>query len=849
MRGASDALWRNADALKQANQTLSNVMSMGQMASAGSRQTLQPMGDLMASMTRQLEQLNRNVSQSPLLSGRPLAGGAAMSGGQAWASSFGLPVQVQGLRPGEVGAVSAEARGQLTSLAWQHAARSGLQDALPRMLGMGLALSGPWGALAAPFAAGGASLMMPSIMRSTGLDRELQRESITRDIQRSLGERLGVEGIGERFRVSRDRAGKLTQGALDFIEEQQKQYTVGGVFNFGLNAADYQPMINAAVNMNTTSGLKNMISKGGEGMKEQLKALIAASASLGATFEEVSELANIYGQSPGGAGQFAQFANQVERYAAAAGGGLDRRQLMGFALGVREQARGAGMSGEMAMQDVMSLTSTIQAAANDRLLSYNQLAGFGGNTEQERAQNMAAAVFSMQATMAQGPIGNMVRANLLAGGGAGAGMGGFGAFAGGAAAGFLNNPFGFINSMADPTMNSLVAGASPFAYINQLNAATRGFGPGAGRAAFIRQGGQFGLNAVQAGTTYDMFTSVQGKLSDKFKGREADIMGKALSYATQTGSTVFEIVNKLKDGSLSEDDLSAGLVLGGEEFTGTMLSAAQIEARAQAAADTAAAENTYEIAKKGDTALQKVVGGYLGFASTGGLAGIFREGGTDGLVEFIRGVGGVFGAAGQRIHDPEGAERVAKIKEQVAARLTAQNQKAYISDKLRGAATNKNTLFSLAGLSLEDLNDPKATAASLLSKFKGEAFNYSKEFSDLVRTGGGALDADMLQKVITAGGAESEVLRTTLNAALKNADTSILDEFKDIAGDRKIDAAEMKSSNLRGLMNALNKNGSLMMSVFGNAVLKRESMFDLPSQIGSSVASALSKTVLTVKGA
>lgn len=848
VRGASDTLWRNADSLNRANQTLSNLMMTGQMASAGSRQTLQPVGDLMANMARQMEQLNRNISQSPLLSGRPLAGGAAMSGGQAWAASYGLPVAVPGMRPSEVGIVAREARSQMASLALEHAARSALTDLVPSMAGMaGAFIPGVGGLVAAPVMAAASSLLMPSIMRSTGLDRALYQESMTRDIQRTIGERMGNLGAGERFRISRGRAANITSGAMEFIKEQQDAYSVaGGVLNFGMNTADYQPLVNAAMNLNTATGLKGMIEKGGRGMKDQLNALLEASAALGATFDEISSLADAYGQTDAGAHGFAQFAGQVERYAAAAGGGLDRRQLTAFALGMRDQARAMGQGGELAMQNVMGLTSAIQSAANQRLLSYNQMAAFGGNTEQERAQNMAASIFNMQAVLAQGPIGGLIRGNILAGRGAGAGMGGFGAFAGGGAAGFLNDPFRFINSMADPTTNALVAGAAPFAYISQLQQSVGRFGPGAARAAFLQRAGSFGMNAVQAGATYDLFSDLSGRLSEKFGNRAGDIVGKAIAYANTAGKTSYEVIEQLKTGALTEADLTTEFTLGGAQGAGSATTqeidaaiAAQRERLVNAKYNAMAAESERKMGRSGEGAVNDLI--------RGDFSGAAKKMGNS-----IRAVVGHAGVVYGGLSDADMQDIERKLASSKQEMIEAA-QSGYISDEMRRVMLAKGGLFAAAGVDLSALASADATGATgILSKFRGGTLGYSKEFTSLVR-GGSVVDEVSLNAVLNSKDQrEAQVIRDSINATLRGMSDAAVSAtgFSELA-DRKLDADEFKKVNVKRLMDSLNKNGSLMMSIFSNAVLRRESAMSAAAQIGESVRAALTApdVVLTVRPA
>ena len=841
--GASDALWRSADSLNRANQTLGNLVMQGQMFAQGSRQTLQPVGDLMANMSRQLEALNKNISNSPLMSGRPLAGGAAMSGGQAWAASFGLPVQVPGLRAGEVGAVSRDARSQLAALATESAIRTGLTQGLPQLLGMGLAFT-PGGAFTAPLAAGAAHIAMPALMRGTGIDAMLARESMTREIQRSIGERLGVGGIGERFRVSRAQAQGLTGGVTDFIRENQERYNVGGVLNFGLSAADYQPLVGAAMNLNTASGLKDMIKKGGKGMKEQLNALVEASAALGSTFEEVAELANAYGQTEGGARGFANFANQIERYAGAAGGGLDRRQLMGYALSVRDQARGMGLSGEMAMQNVLGLTSTIQSAANQRLLNYSQMASFGGNTEQERAQNMASSIFNMQNVLGQGPIGNLIRANMLGGRGIGAGMGGFGAFAGGAAQGFMGDPFGFINSQADPTVNQLVAEAAPFTYINQLRNATKMFGARSGQAAramFIQNAGQFGMTAPQAGSVFDLY----GQASDKLAGlaaktgvSTAELTGKAMSYASRTGSTSFEVIEKLKTGEISLDQLNAGgNVFGDEGFAGSALSDAEINRRADFEASLTGAALDNAVNKRAVKAKSMIFRD-----STGSVLGdILNIGG--GLLESAGWVGDALSNARER------DVKMVQTREKVRAELTAQNQRTFLTDKMRSVAMSHSDLFQAAGISM-DLLGSAQSGAEIGKAFKGGALGYSKEFTSLVH-------GDMSGLASVMGGSEGGVVLDTLNARLRGLASQGGDAYKEIQnkfGDiisGGISKDEASNTNrLSDLMRTINEktNGSLLSSLAFTAVVRKENDLSAFSRFGNSIADSMSKVTLKVQG-
>ena len=861
LAGASDDLWNRAQTVQQQSTALNQGMQQAFGAYNNARAGVQPMGDALAATSRHLERLNENLQRSPLLSGRPMAGGAVMSGGQMYAASLGMSVQVPGLYGGaETMGVAREMMQQQASLATQRLARSALTQGVPAAIGLATAFM-PGGAIAAPLLAGAAQVMMPSVMRATGIDAILAREETTRDIQMTVGERMGHGlGVTERFRMGRQRAQQLSGHVTDYIRDTQGQYTQGGVFNFGLNAEDYKPLVGAAMNLSQTKDLKKLVADGGEGIKEHLTQLTQVAAALGSTFAEVGALAEQYGSTAGGVRGFTNFANMIEKQAGAAGGGFDRGRLFQFGVAVRDQARLAGMDGDTAAQNVVGTAASIQRMANESLLGFNQLASFGGRDEQERAQNMAASIFRMQTGLAQSGFGNLVRLNIM-GGAAGGGIGDpFSQFAGRAGAQFAQDPFAYLNSRADAGLNQQVAAAAPLAYIGQLERIGKMFGdPTAGRGMFVGQAGQFGMTEVQAGGIYDFYRQNSDEAGEIGAGHGMSgdqLLGSAMGYAQRTGQSVFTVINDLKTKKLSVDqvkDTSAQFSMG--DFGGGV-SEADAAARIQNARSASQAEYKQEVYRETHLAEERM---HAAGGSSSGW-GLLGDAITSPFQQWRDPVGfakkrvmqlGLAGhgvlAWGRETFTGEGAEREQLAVAQEEAAIAKDREGAFLSPRMRQLLSSNAALFSEVGI---DPSKTYASAADMLSGFDGTKVGMSDSFNTLVT--GNFADAGALQTVMGKEGAERSQLMNRLNDQLGRMSPEYMaklrgqfGQFFSSADDNRVtlDEAEGRTGRLHGLLTKLNgdTNGSLVTGVMIGTTMTKSNMYSAAENQGASFVAALQR--------
>jgi len=609
---------------------LANQMNMAGPY-GGMGQGMGRVGDTMARLSQNIEQMNQAMQRSPLVSGHPLFRGAGMSGGQMVAGYFGAPIQVQGLPAGAAGSISQMMISDNLQLAMENLGRGTLTELLPGVIGAAASLM-PGGAVLGPMAGAAARFMAPGVLRATGLDASLAHGEFARNFRSAIGDRLAGGSVSGRFAESYGVSHDLARHMTGFVREQQEQFNIHGVMNFGLGAEDYMPLQQGMLATMTQRDLNRLVSDGGNVIREQMTALMEVSSTLNMTFEETAQFAQQFGEVEGGAASLAQYARTIEDAAQRAGGGIRRGLAAQFGLAVRAQARHLGLQGEvtrdMAVQDVGVLQGLLNTEAGQRLLTMDRMAAFGGDTEQERIQNMVASMFGAGAAAAQGPIGGMIRANLLAG--RGLGQAAFGGsltdFMSGAGAQFANDPFGFVISGADPMVNQQVQQSALFGTIHRMQQAFGSLDPRAAQAAFISQAERFGMSEVQAGAVWNFYSAnlaaAEGLAGD---GRTAsDIMGLATNLSSKLGITTAEAMARMSSGDLSVQQaefLSQGIFGATAPDTGERMTQAEMERRARAAATRLSNERIvgaaadYNAARDANIASKGFLGSVMTFGS------------------------------------------------------------------------------------------------------------------------------------------------------------------------------------------------------------------------------------------
>lgn len=801
----AQSLFAQMDSMRRASVGVQDIWA-NQMFGAGPYggmgRTSGMAGDAMFRLNQSLEQLNQQFQNSPLLSGRGMMGGAGFSSGQMFAASvLGAPVQVQGLPGGAAGPLGRMMMAENVTLAMENLERRAMTQLAPGMIGAAASLL-PGGAILGPMAGAAAQALAPGIMRNMGLDAQLQRGEMARQFRRDIGDRLAGGSVTgrfiESFAAGRDLSGAMTQ----YIADQQKQYNYGGILNFGLNAEEYAPLQQAMISTMTQTDLNRLVKSGGKGIKEQMDALIAVSATLNMTFEETAKLAEQFGEVSGGPQALANYVNTIENAAQRAGGGMRRGLAAQFGLAMRAQARQLGLQGELsaanAVQDVGVLQGLIKTAAGQRLLSMDQLAAFGGNTEQERVQNMVAAMFGAGAQVAQGPIGGMIRANIMGGGGPGAAFrGGLLDFMGGAGAAFARDPFGFQISMADPRVNQQVQSSALFGQMFRMEQAFGGLDPRAAQAAFISQARQMGISATQAGAMFNFYQANKATaegIADTHGRTAGDVMGIATAYAARTGITMSEALAQLRpDGelTLAQAELVIQGVFGAGKVTGgNVLTDAEIERRAKAVGASAGRSATYKMAADRQADYDKAFEKDEHGKSTIGQA---LRGIKDIYATFLRS-SSEYGDASAVAAQAEAAERQRLLAERASA-LSSQAE-------LRFASMHRADLGRF-GISVGP------GGGIDVSGFRGGG-TVSAQFEALVKAmaGGG----DVSGAVAALGqGQGFDTLLSTINALMSGLDESKLGEVSAAFGldgalaDRKLTVEEVgKGGNLGALVTKLN---------------------------------------------
>lgn len=524
------------------------------------RQVIQPMGDALNLTARQLDRLNQRLASGMGAGGAALMGGAGVPAGGLTLSAFGMPVGVQGLRPGELQAMAPALIQQQTNIALANMGRNLLTQTLPTAVALGASFA-PGGAVLGPLAGAATQFMAPQVLRRLGVDAALARFGMARDFQRGLAERMGGVNNVDRFGRAIAAGDRLAKETTDFIADEQRLYQ-SGIFNFGFDAAEYQQLATSAISTTGTRELKQILERGSGGLKTRLKSLIEVSATLNTTFDETAQLLEQFGQQDDGGQEFARMARDVNRLAGEAPG-LNRQQLLQFQLAMRDRARLLGFADATAGH-VTGMVADIQraATADQPGISFERLATFGGNTEQERAQNMALAIQGMNEQLLGDSFGRTMR---LGGGG----RGGLLATLGRAGANMLNDPFALTFSEADPTANSqTAAGLLDQLIESTLEVSTPMLGRRGARAAVIEQLRGRGLSAPQAGAMlerYDFQNSRFQRLQQNrgIRGGFGEFMGQIRQYAAAGGLSEEEVLQRVEAGALKQEDIQSGVPLVG----------------------------------------------------------------------------------------------------------------------------------------------------------------------------------------------------------------------------------------------------------------------------------------------
>lgn len=517
---------------------------------------MQPVGDALNMTARQLDKLTQIMQRSPLLSGQSMAGGQ-MSGGQLFGAALGFPVQVQGLGAGQSGMLAGDLLRQNAAIASANLYRNLGTNVLPNMAGAALSFL-PGGLFLGPTAAAAGQAAMPMLMRMGGADVALSRPGMSRMLQMTVGEQLGGGNTVERFRRGAAAGETLGIAAAGFIYDEQRKYGGGA---FALNAEEYQPIVQAVMSMQDPRELKRMTQDGGKRLRQQMRALVDISADLNLTFADTAKLGESLGAGAGGVTELQQLTDRANR--AASGGGISSRAgLVQFGVAMRDQARLAGLASGPTMGNVMSMVEGVTSTFMEGRFRPGQLESFGGNTVQERAQNMVAVMQTMGQTLSNTGYGRMVRGSMLAGRGAG---GNFMDMAMAAGSQYLKDPFGMVISETDPFMNAQVANAALPMRLEQLTSMSSNmFGDErAGQAFAIRDLQAQGLTGAQAGTLLQLQKQFRSQATDLLGGRKdrtpGELIGAAMSFGAATGRSIFDVFADLKDPKkLSIDEVFAG---------------------------------------------------------------------------------------------------------------------------------------------------------------------------------------------------------------------------------------------------------------------------------------------------
>jgi len=592
------SLFAQMDSMRRTSVGVQDIFAnrmMGASPYGGGGQMAGAAGDTMFRLNQSLEKLTQQFTKSPMMTGQSMYGGAGISAGQMLAASMGMSVQAQGMPGGQIGTqLGRRMFAENVELGLERFGRGMATQMLPGVIGAGASLL-RGGALWGPMAGAAAEAVAPMALRGLGLDADLQRGAIARQFRMDLGDRLGGTGAG-RIAQSFAMGNKLAGGMTDYIKNQQQQYQAGAL-NFGLNAEEYAPLQQAMTGMMGGRDLKRLTEGGAKVIKEQMDALVGVSATLNMTFKETAELAQQFGQAEGGAGALSRYVNTIEAAAARGGVGMSRGLAIQFGLGMRTQARQLGLQGEtvagQVVQDVGVLQSMINQTAGQRMLSHDQMAAFGGNSEQERIQNMVQSMFQAGATIAQGPVGAMIRGNLLAGNpGMQGGMLGMMGTAGGQ---FARDPFGFVVSQADPTINQQVQTRSLFTYMGMLEESFVNLDPNAAAAAFISKAGSLGMSKTQAGAVQQFYqknrkTALQIAQQAGGGANVGRVMSAAFGMADSMGMSQSWALDQMssKGVTLAEAEGRAAGIFGFSGTSSMVFAEADIEASVKEAGDLAA---------------------------------------------------------------------------------------------------------------------------------------------------------------------------------------------------------------------------------------------------------------------
>lgn len=552
----------------------------GNMGMAGNslQQVMQPIGNALSMTAQQIGQLTQMLSRSPVVTGQALMGGAGVSPLHMMASYAGANVGMQAMHPLAFSAIAPMVVGQNASIALAGGARNMLTQTLP--LGVGAAASLlPGGMFLGPAAALGAQIAMPGLLRMSGMDAALARPGMARMLQATAGDVFGGRGTVGRYMAGRHGGSVLADAASGFISEHQQGSTWGGFF--GMDAAQYQPLVQAATVMSTPAELRNMVAEKGKQFKSQMQALVDISADLNMTFEQTAQLGMSMGAQTGGAARLrdiVRMANDV----AEAGGITSRAGLVQFGVGVGQTAMAQGLDADTMLGSSMSLVREITRGAVGGQYARGQLESFGGATLQERAQNMALAMTAAGGNIAGTGFGRMLRANVLANGTTFTG----GLMSGLATAGAVAvaDPFALALSEMDPRTNALVTAGAPFAMIESIQSL---YGGKMGAAATMRALQRSGLSAVQSGAVMNFYNQNKREFDARGgPGGGGRLMAAAAAYAAQTGSNIQDVLNGLRDdpdGTFKSQVLSGEVLLGRGKLGVDITAGLDIDAEARSA--------------------------------------------------------------------------------------------------------------------------------------------------------------------------------------------------------------------------------------------------------------------------
>jgi len=488
-----------------------------------------------------------NQYQGPL-TGRP----DYMSPSTAIAGWMGGQPFIQGRHQFESGHIARDIALQNFNIGFQDSIRTGLTSVLPQAAMMGgFMMGGPWGA-AIGGAGAVASVAAPLALRAYGIDAQLHSERFRRQIQLSVGERLGDMGGPNRFRLGRDAAATAGGAVTDYVSGIQRQYGM-----FAPEAKEFEPLVQAAINTTSDKDLPKILKDGAAGLKRRIGALRDAAAVLNTNFEEIAQLATEFGEDSetGAGGKFDQFVQDLNR-SATRGRGLNRRALGHAALQARDQAVSQGFQGEASQRGLLSLAADIQQRANQGLIERDYLFAFGGRNQAEASINTAMATQQMERNMATGPFGMMAQARMRGGGGIHGGIMGGAAQLGQE---FASDPFGFRLQQYNPEMLTRMGQEAP----NQMYSRFRQtFGMGKfGQLAFLNTlQQQTGMNDAQA--------------MSQLKGIRGERYMLSQTLGPQTGMSE----DRLMDAYLTAKRLTPGMTVG--EFSSGGFTVGQIESLA-----------------------------------------------------------------------------------------------------------------------------------------------------------------------------------------------------------------------------------------------------------------------------